>query len=210
MPTSKSAGTRKSPQQDRSEAMVGRIIDAGSRVLLTYGYAGASTNRIAAEAGVSPGSLYYYFSDKDGVVRGVLDRFLVLLGQALSNTTARLEWADRAVFLETADSMMDVLEENRRLLEILVDEAPQLVRSGSRLAIEERLREHMRTAFLLLGTPLRGAELDAACWLATQLCLSVPVRYILSRPPISRETVLNGLADQIGALAGHGGQGTGR
>ncbi|MFD4442099.1 lipocalin-like domain-containing protein [Nocardia sp. NPDC058519] len=39
---------------------------------------------------------------------------------------------------------------------------------------------------------------------------SCQVRYVLSRPPISRETVLNGLADQIGALAGHGGQGAGR
>ncbi|MFD4429783.1 TetR/AcrR family transcriptional regulator [Nocardia sp. NPDC058497] len=182
--------------------MVERIIEAGARVLLRYGYEGASTNKIAAEAGVSPGSLYYYFSEKDDVIRGVLDRFLLALGNSLTATTARLDRVDRAVFEQIVETMLTVLEQNRRLLEVTVDEAPRLVSPKTREAIHVRLEEHMRTAFLLLGTPLRGTRLDTGCWLATQLCLNLPVRYVLSRPAIPRDAFVDSLADQIGVLAG--------
>ncbi|MCM3849866.1 TetR/AcrR family transcriptional regulator [Pseudonocardia sp. DR1-2] len=67
---------RREPRQERSRAMVERIVAAGRDVLVTRGYDGASTNRIAAAAGVSPGSLYQYFPDKDAVLTEVLDRYL--------------------------------------------------------------------------------------------------------------------------------------
>ena len=54
--------------------MVDRILEAAARVLIAYGYDGASTNRIARAAGVSPGSLYQYFSDKDAITSAVVDR----------------------------------------------------------------------------------------------------------------------------------------
>ncbi|HWN32402.1 MAG TPA: helix-turn-helix domain-containing protein, partial [Pseudonocardia sp.] len=55
--------------------MVERIIDAATRVLSEHGYDGASTNRIAATAGISSGSLYQYFPNKDAIVTAVLERF---------------------------------------------------------------------------------------------------------------------------------------
>ncbi|WP_319447750.1 MULTISPECIES: TetR/AcrR family transcriptional regulator [unclassified Mycobacterium] len=201
MPVKLVAGKRKPPQQQRSAAMVERIVDAGARVLLGYGYDATSTNKIAAEAGISPGSLYYYFADKDDVLRSVLDRFLALLNTTLSSTTARLDRVDRSVFQHAADHVIGVLEENRRLLDTVVNEAPHLVRAETRHGVEERLHEHMRTAFVLLKSPLLGADLEAACWLASQLCLTVPVRYVLSEPAIRRSAVIDGLADQIATLA---------
>ena len=52
--------------------MVERILAATRSVLVERGYEGASTNRIAAVAGISPGSLYQYFPDKDAVVDRVV------------------------------------------------------------------------------------------------------------------------------------------
>jgi AcrR family transcriptional regulator len=52
---------RKLPAQPRSRETVQRILEATARVLIADGYDAASTNRIAAEAGVSPGSVYQYF-----------------------------------------------------------------------------------------------------------------------------------------------------
>ena len=56
--------------------MVERIVSAGARVLEARGYQDASTNRIAREAGVSPGSLYQYFPDKDAIVAEIILRLI--------------------------------------------------------------------------------------------------------------------------------------
>jgi AcrR family transcriptional regulator len=63
---------RKNPRQRRSAALVEAIYEAGARILETEGLAGLNTNRVAAVAGVSVGSLYQYFPSKEAIVAGLL------------------------------------------------------------------------------------------------------------------------------------------
>ena len=65
---------RKSASQKRSQATVETLLDATARVLTREGYDRASTNRIAAVAGVSVGSLYQYFPNKEALVAAVIER----------------------------------------------------------------------------------------------------------------------------------------
>jgi AcrR family transcriptional regulator len=65
---------RKRPQQARSRATVDTILDAAARVLRKHGYDDATTNRIAEVAGVSVGSLYQYFPNKESLVRALIER----------------------------------------------------------------------------------------------------------------------------------------
>lgn len=58
---------RKQPQQRRSRATVDKILAAAAQVLAEEGD-GATTDRIAARAGVSIGSLYQYFPNKDALL----------------------------------------------------------------------------------------------------------------------------------------------
>ena len=59
---------RRTPQQARSRAMVERIVEAARVVLVRDGYEAFTTNRVADEAEVSPGSLYQYLPDKSALV----------------------------------------------------------------------------------------------------------------------------------------------
>jgi AcrR family transcriptional regulator len=62
------ASPRKSPRQERSRRTVARILDAAAHIFHEQGYSGATTNDIADEAGVSIGSLYQYFPNKDALL----------------------------------------------------------------------------------------------------------------------------------------------
>jgi AcrR family transcriptional regulator len=62
------AKPRKKPRQERSLKTYDAILEAATRVFGERGYAGATTNDIAELAGVSIGSLYQYFPNKDALI----------------------------------------------------------------------------------------------------------------------------------------------
>lgn len=62
-------------RQQRGLARIESILDAATRVIGEHGYERATTNAIAAEAGISPGSLYQYFSDKQAIATALWQRY---------------------------------------------------------------------------------------------------------------------------------------
>ena len=55
------------------------IVAAASSLFLSAGYDGASMGKIAAAAGLTPNTLYWYFGDKDELFVAVADLYLDLL-----------------------------------------------------------------------------------------------------------------------------------
>ncbi|MGA8443546.1 MAG: TetR/AcrR family transcriptional regulator [Candidatus Sulfotelmatobacter sp.] len=66
---------RKAPGQARSQETVGVILEASARILESDGLRAFNTNAIAAKAGVSIGSLYQYFPNKDSIVLALIGSF---------------------------------------------------------------------------------------------------------------------------------------
>lgn len=69
-PTGESGGYRKGEEARR------RILDAAIEVFGTEGYRGATTRRIAAEAGASLPALKYYFGGKEGLYLACADEIV--------------------------------------------------------------------------------------------------------------------------------------
>ncbi|MDX2264733.1 MAG: TetR/AcrR family transcriptional regulator [Hyphomicrobiales bacterium] len=65
---------RKLPSQTRSEALVDAIIEAAVRILLRDGYPKLTTKTVAEVAGVSVGSLYQYFPNKQAILAEIIRR----------------------------------------------------------------------------------------------------------------------------------------
>ncbi len=59
---------RKLPKQERSQATVEAILTATTRILTEKGYDQLTTNRVAELAGISIGSLYQYFPNKEALI----------------------------------------------------------------------------------------------------------------------------------------------
>jgi AcrR family transcriptional regulator len=74
-PRKNSLKARKAPGQARSQETVGSILEASARILESDGLRGFNTNAIAAKAGVSVGSLYQYFPNKDAIVLALIGSF---------------------------------------------------------------------------------------------------------------------------------------
>ena len=51
-----------------------QIIDAATRVFAEKGFRRATTREVARAAGVSEGTIYNYFEDKDALLLAILDR----------------------------------------------------------------------------------------------------------------------------------------
>ncbi len=74
---------RKRPQQQRSRELVKALIDATAKVIQQQGLDSTTTARIAEVAGVSVGSLYQYFGDKDGLIEALMESLADDIGAGL-------------------------------------------------------------------------------------------------------------------------------
>ncbi|NYE27617.1 AcrR family transcriptional regulator [Rhodanobacter sp. K2T2] len=70
---------RKRPRQSRSKDTFEVILEAAAEVLESDGFAGYNTNAVADRAGVSVGSVYQYFPNKDALTIVLIERETSLL-----------------------------------------------------------------------------------------------------------------------------------
>ncbi|MBT2419326.1 TetR family transcriptional regulator [Streptomyces sp. ISL-22] len=91
------APLRRTPQQARSKARLARVLQAAERVLVEEGVQALTTTRVAAEAGVSVGSLYQYLPDRDAIVDALAAGYFARLEGAMDDlvhAAADERWKD--------------------------------------------------------------------------------------------------------------------
>jgi AcrR family transcriptional regulator len=77
---------RRAPGGEKAEALVRAVVDAAIAELAEHGHAGLTTNRVAERAGVSIGSLYQYFPNKEAIAAAVFERYLQMSSETFMRT----------------------------------------------------------------------------------------------------------------------------
>lgn len=95
---------RKTPVQSRSGATVEAIYEAAIQVLLVDGLARLTTTRVAERAGVSVGTLYQYFPNKEALLFAILLRHFEEMAEAIERLCIR---SSRRPLSDLADSIAD-------------------------------------------------------------------------------------------------------
>lgn len=170
--------------------MVDRILEAGRVVLLRDGHDATSTNRIAAEAGISPGSLYQYFGNKDAVITAIVERYSDELAERITAALAdRFDETGPSMVRATLNALLDALEDNIEFLRVVADEIPRSENLDRMEALEQRIIGLM-SAYLSARRDLlrRDVTPSLAAWIMVRSAQSLAVRYVLDRPPFDRET----------------------
>ncbi|WP_315707633.1 TetR/AcrR family transcriptional regulator [Brenneria uluponensis] len=80
---------RKQPHQARAKVTVDAIFEATIQVLLSDGLSRLTTTRVAERAGVSVGTMYQYFPQKQALLFALLQRHLEAVSDAVLTTCAR-------------------------------------------------------------------------------------------------------------------------
>ncbi len=194
---------RKNPKQQRSREMVERLLDATAACLATQGLDATTTNHIAEEAGVSIGSLYQYFDDKDALVHALLARM---------GSDMRSRFSQRAELVELDGLPLRSVAElgitygmHRIRTDPLISE---IVRNWTRLPINEilgplesffLLRAH--TYFLKRYRDYPIEDLEAKLHVLVTSTMLASIRYLSDeRRLIPERRFVATLADMIVAL----------
>jgi len=138
----KDTNPRKQPRQERAKATVDAILTAAAQVLIAQGYENTTTARVADRAGVSIGSLYQYFPNKESLVAALIehhaDEIVATVEEAL--TTARhesLEAGMRALI----HAAVTAHRLDPKLHKILNEQVPRVGRLGKALDTSRRMTE---------------------------------------------------------------------
>lgn len=153
----------------RSRQTVERILDAAAHIFGELGYRAATTNDIAATAGISIGSLYQYFPNKDALLVALADRHLeqmaTMLDPVLADAAAR-----RPPLEELAAELIGLvahLHEHDRLHLLLAHEAPRTPELTERLRllfdrISDAVADHLERVTPTMVDPRLTAALLVA------------------------------------------------
>lgn len=96
-------------RQARGRLRMKQILDAASQIIDEAGYEALTTNAIAARAGMSPGSLYQFFDNREAILAALADRYRALIDATY----------DSALDLETAHLPLELMVD--RVVDPLVD-----------------------------------------------------------------------------------------
>ena len=164
---------RKQPVQARSEATVLAIYEASIQVLLSVGYRKLTTTRVAERAGVSVGTLYQYFPNRQALIRAVLERYLAEMAASIQADCRSLEGRSLD---EIATGLVDAmiaakwrrLEVSRAMHEPLVDVG------GGELVRASAAEGAALVADLLRSCPqIAGVEVEPLAVFLVMACTSM-------------------------------------
>jgi AcrR family transcriptional regulator len=192
---------KKQPGQARARVMVEALLDSTARILASGGYAALTTNRVAEVAGVSIGSVYEYFPNKQSLVAATLTRAIREIVAEVSvslRTALALEDQPRAGIDYWMRAMMSALEKRGDVLRVALREVPflweipevrDLSKSLQHIAVEGRRKSE--------GV-VRFDDPEASTYLLMTMTWAAILQTVLYRPPqLSRERLTGTLVDMV-------------
>jgi AcrR family transcriptional regulator len=187
--------------QKRSRLTVDALLGATARILIKEGYARASTNKIAAAAGVSIGSLYQYFPSKEALVAAVIERHTQELSQVVLN--ALLKASARPIEIGTRELVAAAIDAHRvdpKLHRVLAEEVPRIGRLESIDAVERSASALIRGYLEAHRSEIDLADLDLAAFILSTTVEALTHTAVLRRPDILADEKAGEFVDAVTRL----------
>ncbi|MEI9940322.1 MAG: TetR/AcrR family transcriptional regulator [Pseudomonadota bacterium] len=195
------ADPRKEASQERSRATVDALVEATARILVREGFDKASTNRIAELAGVSVGSLYQYFPNKEALVAAVIERHQQEIMQVVRDELARAATEPVPQGVRTLVAVaIQSHRINPKLHRVLAEQIPRVGRlekaatfSRQNYAVFKAYLEHRRDE-------LNVSNLELAAFICVSSIEAVTHNAVLHHPKLLSDETTEALIDEATRL----------
>ena len=173
---------RRQPKQWRARQTVEAVLDAVIRILKREGVGAVTTNRVAEVAGVSIGSVYQYFPDKQAIFIALHRRHIDQVDRIIQTTlvehaSAPLDDLMRAMI----EGMIEAHSSDPELHQLLTTKVPHRADGTSDFAV--RLHGAFRLALAARTQELKhGCDLDRLAFVVANLVDSLSHAALFRRP----------------------------
>ncbi len=188
------------PQQQRAQATVNAIVEAGFIAMAERGPAATTTRQIADIAGVGVGSLYEYFENKEAIFSAMSERFVsdtVALIRSQMGTLARMPIKD-AVH-DMLNSFRTFLQENDGRYLNCIQYAMTLDFERYIDPLQQTLSELVTQYLMNHPDTLRVRDIPTMSYIMIHGGIFAVVRHLSDpSPPITFDQLVEGLARMVG------------
>lgn len=163
--------------------MVEAILESTARVLAEHGYARTNTNVVAARAGVSVGSVYEYFPNKDSLVTALHERHGAQMYATIEAVLA-VERPDglRGHVQSMVRALLAAHRVEPQLHRVLEKEFPFFDSPRDKSAADEGIFRQVRQLLHVHGHDITPKDLELATWMVLQTMESL-VHAAVIEPP---------------------------
>ncbi|HEX2671719.1 MAG TPA: TetR/AcrR family transcriptional regulator [Polyangiaceae bacterium] len=194
-----SNAARKGPKQQRSKVTVAAILDATVQVLERQGSDAATTSRIAEVAGVSVGTLYQYFANREAILDALQDREFERATEMMSRVLSRGAYqTDREVARAVIEGLLELHSAAPTLHRVLVVAGLSVTPTERVQAFDMRIIAVVKSFLSLAKVRIRRANLDAAAFVVYQAVRASMLACVVERPAgLDSETLVDELTDLV-------------
>lgn len=191
---------RKDPQQSRSKGTVEAIFGAVTHILNKDGALHLTTNKIAEVAGVSVGSLYQYFKNKESIYEGIILRLteenLASLERILSETkpeTIKI----RDVITMIVTNHFATLQKMDKVATVILEYAPKVLPASHFKRADDRTIKFLLDTVKKNNVKIRPENQEIAFFVCVQAVRTAMVMSFLNRQAEEREKIMNELIEML-------------
>lgn len=167
------------PRQARARATVDALLEATARILEGEGIAGLTTNKVAARAGVSVGSLYEYFDSKDALLRAWCERYVQEVRAIIDHRFDTLGSVDpEDAVMPFLDAVFAMNLERPPFIRVLLEELPSLLGYQPLAEIDDHLAARWEAALRQSGAPM-PADLSLRLYALTRMGRTVTASWFI-------------------------------
>lgn len=176
---------RRTPKQERSKEMVDAILDATAQVLIEEGYDRASTNKIAARAGVSIGSLYQYFENKESLVGALNTKLGENEFEIIKNQFDKIgDMPLRQAIREIVEVMVESHRLQPDLHKVLVEQVPRVGETERIRKIDSEIVALVRNQLCKYYPGTEASDLDLIVFIIFNVVETLTHQAVLYRPEL--------------------------
>jgi AcrR family transcriptional regulator len=183
MPSKRSTNPRKLPQQDRSRVTVEAILEATTHILTEEGYEKANTNRIADRAGISIGSLYQYFPNKEALMAALMEQHSNEIVELVESKLQLLFDAPlKMAISELVKAVIAAHTINPRLHQVLNEEIPLSARLHQMQKADERISKMLKAYLSRCQEHIQPQNLDMTVFILSRTVESLCHAAVIEKP----------------------------